>query len=182
MWSMRALDDLLNATDGIVSYRELKGAGWSEDLVRLLVGSRRIVRLRHGWYGAPRLPLDVRRAWAAGGPLGCISALVHHGVVRADDLRHDPDAVHVTLARSARPPSTLGRDVGDAPIIWHYSDAALSTRRAIDTETARRQFAHCGVRSIDKAAEVRRRVVERERRDEERWAQALAAMPPWGST
>lgn len=177
---LSSVDDVLDAHEGVVAYRELLAMTHSEELVRHLVRRHRLQRLRRGWYGAPGLPLDVRRSWAAGGPLGCISALVHHGVVRADDPRHDPGAVHVTLPRRARPPSTLGPDVGDALIIWHYSDAPLSTRRAVDTETARRQLARCGVRPIDKAAEVRRRAAERERQDEERWAQALAAMPPWG--
>lgn len=182
MWRARSLDDLLDDCDGIVSHSELRSDGWDDEILRLLLGRGRIVRLRHGWYGAPGLHPDVRRAWAAGGPLACISALVHHGAVRADDPRHDPQAVHVSLPRQARHPTTLGLDVGDAVIVWHYSAGPIDTRRAVGIETARRQLARCAVRPVDKAAEVRRRAAEQERQDEERRARELAAAPPWGSS
>lgn len=179
---LSSLDDVLDAHEGVVAYRELLALTGSEELVRYVVRRHRLLRLRRGWYGAPDLPTEIRRSWAAGGPLACISALVHHGAVRADDPRHDPQAAHVPLPRQARHPTTLGLDVGDAVIVWHYSAAPIDTRRAVGIETARRQLARCAVRPVDKAAEVRRRAAEQERQDEERRARELAAIPPWGSS
>lgn len=179
LWS---LDDVLDLHDGVIAYRELLAMTESEELVRYVVRRHRLLRLRRGWYGAPSLPLDVRQSWAAGGPLACISALIHHGAMRADDPRHVPGAVHVALPRGAHPPTTLGRDIGDARIIWHYGDASLRARRAVSAETAHRQLAHCRVRPIDKAADVRRRALGREREEDERRERLLAALPRWGSS
>jgi len=141
MLGPQALDGYLSARGGIVSFAELRSLGYDEDLLRVLLGRRRLVRLRHGWYGSPDLPEDIRRGWAAGGPLACISALVHLGVIPDVDERNDPGVVHVALRRHGRQPSTTGRAAEGIGIVRHYAGAGAD-RRAVSVAIALRQLAH----------------------------------------
>ena len=178
MFGPQALDDSLSAREGIISFAELRSLGYDEDALRVVLGRRRLVRLRHGWYGTPDLPADVRRGWAAGGPLACISALVHHGAVSIDDERHDPGVVHVALRRLGRAPSTVGRAAEGVGIVRHYTGVGPD-RRAVSVDTALRQLSQCRLPRADDPTLVG---PGRDERWERRLERALSATPPWAET
>lgn len=178
MLSPQALDDYVTACGGIVSFAELRSLGYDEDLMRVLLGRRRLVRLRHGWYGKPGLPEAVRRGWAAGGPLACISALAHHGLVHADDRRHDPRVVHIAVRRHGRAPATIGREAVGLGIVRHYVDT-VPDRRAVSAEIARHQLSRCRLPGADEPAIIRPVLDSPWSR---RYERALAESPPWAAT
>ncbi|KQV25707.1 hypothetical protein [Yonghaparkia sp. Root332] len=178
MLDPQALDDYLSACGGIVSFAELRSLGYDEDLLRVALGRRRLVRLRHGWYGTPDLPQDVRRGWAAGGPLACISALVHHGLVRADDSRHDPRVVHISIRRHGRTPATIGRDAVGLGIVRHYGEVGPD-RRVVSDAIARRQLARC---RLPNAEDPDLHPPASDSPSKRRYERALAKMPPWAES
>lgn len=143
----RVLDD----HGGIVATAELLKAGVDEMSIRFLLSRKRIVRLRKGWYGRPDLPPDAARAWRIGGPLACVSALVHHGHLDPAALRSD-DGLHVAVRQNtSRRPSTLTIatypfEDGTAPppvLHWSTRDFRSGTRLTVSIETALEQARHC---------------------------------------
>lgn len=144
--------DYVGDRGGIASYGDIISAGWTEDDLRFASGRRSIVALRRGWYGSPDLPAAVRSAWAAGGPLACISALIHFGEADERHPAHDPAVLHVALTRHAKPPRTVGRDAQGFSVVWHYAELDDRRRHAVDPMVARQQLAHCrSLRSRDTA-------------------------------
>ncbi|MBA8846842.1 type IV toxin-antitoxin system AbiEi family antitoxin domain-containing protein [Microcella alkalica] len=143
----RVLDD----HGGIVATAELLSAGVDEMSIRFLLRRKRLVRLRKGWYGRPDLPRDGARAWRIGGPLGCVSALVHHDIVDRAALRVD-DGLHVVVRQNtSRRPSELTiatwpfEDETSPPPVLHWSsrDIRSGTRIAVSVEVALEQARHC---------------------------------------
>lgn len=146
------ISDYVHDRGGIASYGAIISAGWTEDDVRFASGRRSIVALRRGWYGSPDLPSAVRSAWAAGGPLACISALIHLGEADERHPAHDLVVLHVALTRHAKPPRTVGRDAQGFSVVWHYAELDDRRRHAVDLMVARQQLAHCrSLRSQDPA-------------------------------
>jgi len=142
---------LLDRHGGIVATAERLKAGADEMSIRMLLGKRRLVRLRKGWYGRPNLAADAARAWRIGGPLACVSALVHHGVLDPAALRGD-DGLHVAVRQNtSRRPSALTiatypfEDGAAAPPVLHWSsrDFRSGTRLAVSVDTALEQARHC---------------------------------------
>lgn len=138
-------DAVINARGGVASRRELLDAGWTADELRIGFWYGRLDRVRRGWYGSADLPPLARAAWSGGGPLACLSALVHHGVIPADDPRIDPSVIHVALPAHAKRPTTLGRGAAGLIVVYHRGDDPTggATRLAVSVSTARTQLARC---------------------------------------
>ncbi|RZT60787.1 hypothetical protein EV140_1308 [Microcella alkaliphila] len=154
-------DAFIRHRGGIVRRSDLLQAGWTDDELRIAYGYwGRPERLRHGWYCVPELPDDVRRAWKAGGPLACISAIrwyagepigepIH---IAMHDHRHPrqrrPQAGTTTPVPSTEP---------EAPIIhWHNADDAAENSWAVPLELAHRQAATCAAARRDELARLSR--------------------------
>ena len=154
-------DAFIRHRGGIVRRSDLLQAGWTDDELRIAYGYwGRPERLRHGWYCVPELPDDVRRAWKAGGPLACISAIrwyagepigepIH---IAMHDHRHPrqrrPQAGTTTPVTWAKP---------EAPIIhWHNADHAAENAWAVPPELAHRQAATCAAARRDELARLSR--------------------------
>lgn len=166
----------LRSLGGIATRAEILAGGWSEDMLRFARDHGSIVSLRHGWFGSTDLAIDVRRSWAAGGPLACVSALVHHGRIALDHPDHDSDVVHVALRRHGRPPVTLGHDAHDIGIVWHYVDTMPPGRRAVSVDRALRQLARC---SLPRAGDARLQRPVRVDDSESLLDRLLAEVGPW---
>lgn len=145
MRGFSGFDAFISAHGGIVSRRELLDAGWTPDELWFGRYYGQLDRVRRGWYGSDDLPPLVRAAWSAGGPLACLSALVHHGAIAADDPRVDLGTIHVALPAHAKRPTTIGRFAAPLMPVYHWSDAAIasSDRHAVSMEAARAQLARC---------------------------------------
>jgi hypothetical protein len=93
----RGFDCFISARGGIVTRRELLDAGWLPDEIFFGHDYGNLTRIRHGWYVSSDLFPLVRLGWAVGGPLACVSALVHHGVLSPEDPRHESGSIHIAL-------------------------------------------------------------------------------------
>lgn len=168
MAGFSGFDPVIRRLGGIASRRELRHAGWSETDLWFAWRYGNLDRIRIGWYAASDLPLDARAAWAAGGPLACVSALVHHGMVRpevADELD-----LHISLPAD-------GHVARHAPegLVVHWSTAARysGTRQAVAPSVALRQARGCSSPAA-RAAAARVAEVSRSRIQS---GTALAAKP-----
>ncbi len=135
----RRFELVLRQLGGIASRRELLAATAGDETgfwFALHYGY--LDRVRTGWYAAATVPPDARAAWAAGGPLACASALVHHGVIDPADHRID-GTLHIALGRGGH------RFVTDRPVVAHWGDEDRDsgTRIAVSLETALRQARWC---------------------------------------
>lgn len=147
----RSHERVLDDHGGIVATAELLKAGVDEMSIRFLLSRKRIVRLRKGWYGRSDLAPDAARAWRIGGPLACVSALVHHGDLDPAALRAD-DGLHVGVRQNtSRQPSTLTiatypfeKGAAPPPVLhWSTRDFRSGSRLAVSVETALEQARHC---------------------------------------
>jgi hypothetical protein len=155
-------DRFISARGGIVTRRELLDAGWTPDEVYFGREYGNLRRIRHGWYAASDLPPLVRLGWAAGGPLACVSALLHHGVLAPVASENAQRSIHIALPSHGNRLRTRtgvtdgvivvthwgdeGRREALAPVPrWREADPALATtvRHAVSVELAREQLAHC---------------------------------------
>lgn len=135
---------------GVIATHELAAAGVDAMSLRYLVARRELVRLRKGWFSLPGLTSDVALAWRIGGPLACVSALMHHGLVTAADgpLGHE---LHVALrTNTSRMPGRL--TVAEYPesaqgqlIVRHWSTPSYFSgdRLAVSVDAALEQARHC---------------------------------------
>lgn len=145
---------LINAHGGIVSARELRQAGIAEEHIRILRDYGSLRRIRKGWYCSPALGAVHVLAWRIGGPLACVSALVHHGLLTASEVAHASE-LHVGRAsNSSRRLSAIGvraaadelrvPELGRAPVLhWSTRDFRSGSRLAVSVETALEQARHC---------------------------------------
>lgn len=147
-------DRLIDAHGGIVSARELVRAGIAEEHIRILRDYGSIRRIRKGWYCSPELGAVHVLAWRIGGPLACVSALVHHGLLDEDEMHFD-EGFHVALrGHSSRRLSDLSTRVhadalgvggGARPPTLHWStrDYCSGDRKAVSLGVALEQARHC---------------------------------------
>lgn len=145
---------LIEAHGGIVSARELVGAGIPEEHIRILRDHGALRRIRKGWYCLPALGELHVLAWCIGGPLSCVSALVHHDLLDPGDL-HPDDGLHVARREhSSRRLSdlsvrahadALGVAIGERPPVLHWStrDFRSGDRVAVSIRTGLEQARHC---------------------------------------
>lgn len=139
-----AFEPLIRRLGGIASRRELLRLSYLNDTdFWFALHYGRLDRVRQGWYASSDLPADARAAWAAGGPLACVSALAHYGLLDpggpADRL-----ALHICLPADGH----VGRDAPDGLVVhWSTADRYSGSRRAVSPAVALRQARTCGRRS-----------------------------------
>lgn len=149
-------EPLIARHGGIAARRELLAGGWTETDIWLGDIWGCLDRIRRGWYAAEDLPDDARAAWRAGGPLACVSALLHHGL-----LPPAPgDAalgLHICVASDGHVPrdDPYGPPPPDPLIVhWSTADRRSGSRRAVSPAVALRQARACTPEARARAAEV----------------------------
>jgi very-short-patch-repair endonuclease len=142
----------------ITTRSELRSRGVSDRRIAEAVSAGRLARLRRGWYAVPGVPSALHSAVAAGGRLGCVSALAWHGVWTLQR------ATHVCIPRGAHraptPQVTHWRRMqrlSPATIVEPAAEAFDQfSRCGTDREivVAADSALHCGVLSESDVAEV----------------------------
>lgn len=169
MAGFSGFDPVIRRLGGIASRRELRHAGWSETDLWFAWRYGNLDRIRIGWYAATDLPADARAAWRAGGPLACVSALAHFGLLSPHEA--DPQlALHIALAADGH----VGRHAPDGLVVhWSTTDRYSGTRQAVSPLVALRQARGCSSPAA-RAAAARAAEVSRSRIQS---GTAAAAMP-----
>lgn len=142
MAGFSGFDPVIRRYGGIAARRELRRAGWSETDLWFAWRYGNLDRIRIGWYASSDLPGDARAAWVAGGPLACVSALAHYGML---DLGAPADqrALHICLPADGH----VGRDAPDDLVVhWSTTDRYSGSRRAVSPAVALRQAHGCARR------------------------------------
>lgn len=169
MAGFSGFDPVIRRLGGIASRSELRQAGWSETDLWFAWRYGNLDRIRIGWYAVSDLPASARAAWAAGGPLACVSALAHYGLFLPQE-EADQFALHIALAADGH---VARRAPDDLVVHWSTADRYSGTRQAVSRATALRQARGCSSpaarAAAARAAEVSRSRIQR--------GTALAAMP-----
>lgn len=131
---------------GIASRRELIDAGWSETDLWFALSYGNLSRIRRGWFAASDLSDDVREGWRAGGPLACVSALLHYGMLDASPA-DDELGLHIALAGNGHVPA-VDESWDETPprllvVHWSTVDRFSGSRRAVAPAVALRQAHAC---------------------------------------
>lgn len=161
MVGFSGFDPVIRRLGGIAARRELRQAGWSETDLWFAWHYGNLDRIRIGWYAASDLPADARRAWAAGGPLACVSALAHYGLLTPTESDHQL-ALHIALAADGH----VGRNAPDDLVVhWSTADRYSGARQAVTPTVALRQARGCSSpaarAAAARAAEVSRSRIQR---------------------
>lgn len=133
-------NEFMRARGGIVRRSDFLVAGWTADELRIAYGFYgRPERLRRGWYCVPELPDDVRRAWKAGGPLACVSAIQWHtGASVAGPL-------HISMRRQTHRRRDERHSRSERQPVIHWDDLPPDSDNAwaVPLNLAREQARHC---------------------------------------
>ena len=124
MAGFSGFDPVIRRYGGLAARRELRHAGWSETDLWFAWNYGNLDRIRIGWYASSDLPTDARAAWVAGGPLACVSALAHYGMLETRQRKPGDEAGGV--ARRGAAPGTLLRS--PHPLGMKRAPAPPSTR------------------------------------------------------
>lgn len=126
------------ALGGIARRSDLRRFGLDDEMVRVLVGGGRLMRVRQAWYALPGTDSHAVRACRMGGRLACASALRFHGVAVGDD-----GALHVELPANG---AVRWFEGGWEHVVRVHQPrrASPGDRAAIAVATARRQWERCG--------------------------------------
>lgn len=131
---------VVRSLGGIASRRELlRISSLSETDFWFALYYRHLDRIRQGWYAASDLPADARAAWKAGGPLACVSALRHYGMLDSGPAGGD-DALHICLPAGGH--VARGAPAGIV-VHWSTADRSSGSRRAVSPAVALRQARAC---------------------------------------
>ena len=151
---MNHLEQCIHELGGVARASELHARGHPAWELRMLSEYGRIVRVRKGWYAAPATSPQLLRAWRVGGRLACISALIHHGLVDADET-----ALHVGIttgtSRLRHPDDKRERLTPghDDSIVLHWAPRETTARHdetsrlVVPLEIALEQAEHCRPRT-----------------------------------
>lgn len=143
MAGFSGFDPVIRRLGGIAARRELRQAGWHETDLWFAWRYGNLDRIRIGWYASSDLPADARAAWVAGGPLACVSALVHYGMLEPGGADGDR-ALHICLPAGGH----VGQDAPDDLVVhWSTTDRYSGSRRAVSPSVALRQARACRDRS-----------------------------------
>ena len=161
MAGFSGFDPVIRRLGGIAARRELRQAGWSETDLWFAWNYGNLDRIRIGWYAASDLPDEARAAWAAGGPLACVSALVHYGLLRPFDADNQL-ALHIALPADGH----VSRSAPESLVVhWSTADRYSGTRQAVAPSVAMRQARGCSSpaarAAAARAAEVSRSRIHR---------------------
>lgn len=141
MAGFSGFDPVIRRYGGIAARRELRREGWSETDLWFAWHYGNLDRIRIGWYASSDLPADARAAWVAGGPLACVSALAHYGMLAFVEVV-DP-ALHICLPADGH----VGRDAPEDLVVhWSTADRYSGSRRAVSPAVALRQARTCAHR------------------------------------
>lgn len=130
---------------GIASRAELLAAGWTPTDLWLADRFGDLDRIRRGWYASSELPDDARAAWRAGGPLACVSALLHLGML-APAEGDEELGLHIALAANGHRHQQACDDARSTPLVvphWSTSDRCSGTRLSVSPAVALRQARGC---------------------------------------
>lgn len=105
--------------------RDLLALGFADHHIRRALGSRRIFRVRHGWYSVPDAPEAAIRAVRVGGRLTGIAALESYGM-RVPRRERAQVAVPVNACRLRRPSDRRARRILSDPVDVLWIDAPRS--------------------------------------------------------
>ncbi len=155
MGGFGGFDRVIRVYGGIASRRELLAAGWTETEFWFGLRYGNLDRIRHGWYAAADLPDEARRAWASGGPLACVSALGHYGMLAVSST----DPLHICVRSDGHLPLRASPDV---VVHWSTSDFFSGSRRAVSLTVALAQARACSPAAA-RAAAARAAEVSRSR-------------------
>lgn len=157
MAGFSGFDPVIRRFGGIASRRELLDAGWSETDLWFALSYGNLSRIRRGWFAASDLSDDARRAWRAGGPLACVSALLHYGLLDAAPS-DDALGLHICLPSDGHLPASDGSlPTNEQPSLvvhWSTTDRHSGTRRAVAPAVALRQARACSSGTRARVAEV----------------------------
>jgi len=132
---MNHIEQCILELGGVARASELHARGHPAWELRMLSEYGRIVRVRKGWYAAPDTAPQLLRAWRIGGRLACISALVHHGLVDANET-----AVHVAITTGSsrlRHPDDRRQRLSpgrEDSIVLHWAPRVISAGEAAGDE------------------------------------------------
>jgi hypothetical protein len=129
---------------GIASTAELLRRGHTGDELILWARHPRIVRVRKGWYALADLPPDVLRAWRVGGPLACVSAAMHAGILPPDVGAGG--VLHVSVPPTAsrlRSPADHRERLADHAVVLHWDGRRWPSRQAVPPHIAWAQITRC---------------------------------------
>ena len=166
MGGFSGFDPVISRLGGIASRRELRDAGWDETDLWFAWSYGNLDRIRHGWYASADLPDDARAAWKAGGPLACVSALRHHGMLDDSGLPTDLP-FHICVATDAHlpPVSKVHGSPADVIVHWSTTDRYSGSRQAVAPRVALRQARACSSpaarAAAARAAELSRSRIQR---------------------
>lgn len=116
---METVGSLIRRRGGLVATHELYADGFTRAEIADAVRSRRVLRVRQGWYARPDTDRTVLRAARVGGRVTCVTALGLQGVwiPRQRDL-HVACAAHD--ARLRRPSDSRQRIAPEDPVTVHW--------------------------------------------------------------
>jgi hypothetical protein len=141
MRGYKGFEEFISSRGGIVTRKELLAAGWTPDDLRIAYGNYlRPTRIRRGWYCSREVPLEVRGAWAHGGPLACISALQWYGIVPTDV---SDSAIHICVPRHTKRRNVESHSPRPVVVHWHDLPAGGRNRWAVPPEVALEQARWC---------------------------------------
>lgn len=142
----KGFEPVIRRLGGIASRRELlRLSHLTETDFWFALHYGRLDRIRQGWYASSDLPADARAAWFAGGPLACVSALAHYGMLEPGEPGEpaDQQALHICLPADGH----IGRDAPDDLVVhWSTADHSSGSRRAVSPAVALRQARACAHR------------------------------------
>ncbi|PPG89532.1 hypothetical protein C5C00_05960 [Rathayibacter rathayi] len=120
---MERVVEVLAGLGGVATTAQLLRSGISARTVRDAVECGAVLRLRRGWFALPSVPLDERRAVAAGGVLSCASALASRGLWVLDT-----EQLHVAV-----PPHSSERRGGNCVLLhWREWEGCGSETPSLD--------------------------------------------------
>ena len=140
----KGFEPVIRRLGGIASRRELlRLSHLTETDFWFALHYGRLDRIRQGWYASSDLPADARAAWVAGGPLACVSALAHYGMLEPGESA-DPEPLHICLPADGH----VGCEPPDDLVVhWSTADRYSGSRRAVSPAVALRQARTCARRN-----------------------------------
>ena len=139
------IDRVLALYDGLIHSLELAAWDFDKTMIDLLVNYGVLERLRKGWYGAPFLDPNVRRAVTVGGRLGCVSALAY-----LQGQPHPDGPLHVAVTRNVKglrcpDDRRLPLDASRDAVVVHWLSEInwMGDTKVVSQEQAQRQARRC---------------------------------------
>jgi hypothetical protein len=121
-----SVERVIRSRGGFLRRRDLLARGYRDPHIRAALASRRIFRVRHGWYSVPDTPEPAIRAVRVGGRLTGIAALESYGL-RVPRRAVVDIAVPRGACRLRSPRDRRTRLADDEPVAIHWTDPPRAT-------------------------------------------------------